>query len=571
MKSYAIASVFAFLLMFLPAALAVAEGPGQEELDQATEAKINATTPNDLTKVIDLLQTAIDEGLDEENEAFAEQLLVSTLLERAEVLSRLIFDQSPPDRRWPQIRQVILTDVERALAIDEDQPQGNFLKGRLLALSGGDREGAIEAFSSVIDAPEDAVESEMRARALIYRANLRSDAEEKLADYDRAVELRPSDPDIVRSRAVFHLRNNRLDEAVEDFRRASELQPDHADTHEALGLALIAQGNLDGALAEFKKAAELAPDDVSPLLNQARVLGGQRKYAESLSMLEKALSIDPESVPVLLFRAQVHVQNQDTEKALKDLDEVLRLRPDRTEALWLKAGILRESDRMDEAVQLLQDGVERAPEDVGLLTQLGVLQLINENYTAAVDAFSKVLQLDSDNVGALRGRSDAYLSIGEHKQAIEDYDRALALAPEDSTVLNNLAWVLCTSPIDELRNGERALELAQRACEVTDYEQAHILSTLAAAYAELGDFEKAREWSTKAVKLEKQQLQEQQGDEAGEEADTEQLEQLQAELESYQQEKPWREMQQKQKSASSEIDQGSPEPLQPAPAATSEF
>jgi tetratricopeptide (TPR) repeat protein len=555
------------LISALIAAPTWAEGPGQEDLDQATQDKINAATPNDLTKVVGLLQSALDKGLDDENEKFAEQLLVSTLLERAELLARLIFEQSPPDERWPQIRQVILTDVERALAIDENQPQGNFLKGRLLALSGGDREGAIEAFGKVIDAPEEAVEPATRAEALVYRANLSGDAEKQLADYDRAVELRPASAEIVRSRGMFHLRNERVEEAIADFRKAIELEPDSADTHEVLGLALIAEENLDEALAEFQKAADLAPDDVSPLINQARVLGGKRQYQEALAALDKALKVDPQSLSVLMFRAQVHIQNEDAERALDDLDEVLRLSPGRSEAVWLKAGILRQEDRLAEAVRVLQEGVESSPDNVGLLTQLGFFQLIDENYNEAIGAFSKVLEIDSENVEALRGRSDSYLSIGEHAPAIEDYERALAIAPDDSTVLNNLAWVLCTSPIDELRNGQRALELAVRACEVTEYAQAHILSTLAAAHAELGDFEKAREWSTKAIEVEKEHLAE---EEDAEQTDPEQLKQLEAELASYQQQKPWRERQEKQKKPADAVS-NVPDPIEPAPAATSEF
>ncbi len=92
-------------------------------------------------------------------------------------------------------------------------------------------------------------------------------------------------------------------------------------------------------------------------------------------------------------------------------------------------------------------------------------------------------------------------------------------------MLNNLAWVLATSPEDELRDGGRAVELAKQACEVTEYKQAHILSTLAAGYAESGDFDHAVDWSQKAVALGADEMKEQ----------------LKKELESYQAKKPWRE------------------------------
>src|SRR5690606_631370 len=89
-----------------------------------------------------------------------------------------------------------------------------------------------------------------------------------------------------------------------------------------------------------------------------------------------------------------------------------------------------------------------------------------------------------------------------------------------------LAWVLATSPYDELRDGKRSIELATEACELTEYKEAHILSTLAAGYAETGDFETAKQRSRKSVEL----------------ADGEIKENVRKELESYEQGKKWREL-----------------------------
>ena len=137
---------------------------------------------------------------------------------------------------------------------------------------------------------------------------------------------------------------------------------------------------------------------------------------------------------------------------------------------------------------------------------------------------------DEENWRAMRARGDALLSIGRHADAVEDYNKALELAPDDDGVLNNLAWVLATSPKDEVRDGKRSIELANKACDVTQYKKPHILSTLAAAYAEMGDFENAIKWSNKAVEL-------------GEEDLKDQIEQLKNELKHYQEGKPFRELQ----------------------------
>jgi tetratricopeptide (TPR) repeat protein len=103
-----------------------------------------------------------------------------------------------------------------------------------------------------------------------------------------------------------------------------------------------------------------------------------------------------------------------------------------------------------------------------------------------------------------------------------------ATAGQQSNLLNNYAWILSTSPEDKARDGARALELGTKACEMTDFSEAHLVSTLAAAYAETGDFDKAVEYAKKAVEL-------------GEKEESEQIDQLRDELKSYEEKKPWRE------------------------------
>jgi tetratricopeptide (TPR) repeat protein len=163
---------------------------------------------------------------------------------------------------------------------------------------------------------------------------------------------------------------------------------------------------------------------------------------------------------------------------------------------------------------------------------MGTFYGSEEEHEKAVEMYTKVLEMEPENKVALRLRGDAYLSLGKHPEAIADLEKAAELMPDDSGTLNNLAWVLCTSPNDDLRDPKRAIELAKQACELTEYKAAHILSTLAAAYADSGDMKSALEWSQKAVETA----------EADEEGDPETLEHLKEELKSYQEGKPWREL-----------------------------
>ena len=66
---------------------------------------------------------------------------------------------------------------------------------------------------------------------------------------------------------------------------------------------------------------------------------------------------------------------------------------------------------------------------------------------------------------------------------------------------NSLAWIFATHQEAQVRNGAEAVRLAERACELTDYKAPPLLDTLAAAYAEAGQFDKAVETAEKAIQL----------------------------------------------------------------------
>jgi tetratricopeptide (TPR) repeat protein len=486
---------FLTLAFFVGAALVatalVAEenaNPGQEKLDKATEVKIAAETAADLNEVITLAREAIAAGLDESNKSFANELLSSTLTQRADLICSELFEQPLRPSRARRLVEMAMTDLQETLAIDANQSLAQYLIGRLHAHL-GEKDKALAAINEAVRLSSE--DNATQAQALLVRANLRDDAAERTADFDKAVELTPHDPEVFRYRGMYHLGENRAEKALADFDAALALDPDDGDTHEARGLAQSVLQKYDDAMESFNKAIEQSPD----------------------------------SATAHTHRARVRAIKGDTPAALKDVEHALELQPGSVQALQLHAALLGSTGKFDKALKDLNLLRTAMPDNAELLLQIATLYQASKQVDKAIDAYGDVLEADPANIGAFRGRADAYLSQGKQAEAVADYDKALESDPKNSGVLNNLAWVLATSPDDKLRNGQRAIELATTACEVTEYKQAHILSTLAASYAETGDFDKAKEWSQKAVDLGADEMKGQ----------------LRKELESYEAKKPWRE------------------------------
>jgi tetratricopeptide (TPR) repeat protein len=518
------------LSVAIVATSAQAADDGQQLLDQATEKRLAAQTPQDLGEVIRLTDEAIKKGLDETNKQFANNLLSGTLLQRANLFAGAIFQQARPDPRWPQMRAAAVKDLERALEIEPKIGDAHYLIARLHALPGGDRDLARKEVEKALElANKDKL---ARARALTLRANLSTDDEKQLADLKEAIELAPGNEEAVRARGLHYLVQGKFEEAVKDFDAAIAIEPEDASTHEAKGVALLMLKNLDEAEAVLNEAIELSPQSALPYLHRGRVRAEKKDFKAAIEDFTKSLELNPDNVGALIYRARAHQLAGDKKQAREDLDTALKSRPGLTAALELRGVLAATSGDIQQATADFEQLLQVAPDNTELLTQLGVLYSAGKRPRAAIEKFTAALEKDKDIFHALRGRADANLSIGEHAKAIEDFEAALkssadAKVKEDSGLFNNFAWVLATSPEDSLRDGKRAIELATKACELTDYKEAHILSTLAAAYAESGQWDDALKWSKKAVEI----------------GDGSVKEQLKQELASYEAKKPWREKQ----------------------------
>lgn len=508
------------------------ESPGQDDLDAAVDAKLSAQSIDDFANVLDLCKRAIKKGLAADQQQFAEDLYTDTLMYRAGRIVQAIYEVETPDPQWPRLRSFAMRDLHEVVDRDPNLGDAQLMIAQLESLPGGNRERARAAAEKAIELlPDDKLQS---AQAHIVLGNTADadDREERASHYDKAVELAPRDKDIRRTRGLFHLLTDEFEKARGDLEAAIETDPEDASLQEALGLSLMMDNKLEAAEEAFDRAIKLEPDSSGALLQRARVRAMRGDRPEAIADLDTAIRIAPdESVPLVL-RARIHQQAGDTERAAADLKRVLEKHPDHPAALELRGLIAAERNDYPAAIRDFRKLVAQKPDDAVLVGQLAMLYLAAKQPRQAIKRFSRSIDLDDKNFASWRGRSDAEISIGDHKAALSDLEMALTLEPKDSGVLNNLAWLLATSPDDGIRDGKRAIELARTACEETTWKQPHIISTLAAGYAEAGDFAEARKYSQQAVE--------------SEDSSPEVKKQLEGELASYGAEKPWRERQEQE-------------------------
>ncbi|MEX0824635.1 MAG: tetratricopeptide repeat protein [Pirellulaceae bacterium] len=542
-KSLWLVLLLGLLTVGLPG-MARAEGEGQADLDEATVARIDATTASDLEEVATLLESALAKGLDDDNASFARKMLGAVSFQHGQAVAQQIMQNR--GRGLAQLRQQAVTLLEKAVKYDPSLGEAHLLMARLSALPGGDQDRAKEAATSAIEHLSG--EKKLLGEAYVLRALLHEENEAKLDDLNKAIEADPNSEGAYQGRALIHMQNGDTEKAVDDLRKLIDLNPTNTAIAVETVRALLQLDRVDEAKKLLTDALREKPTaDLYRL--RAVILQTEGKSEEAEADLAKALSLDPSDFAALLMRAEIFMGKGDMKSAKEDVKKALSIEPGSVQGIFMRSLVASDEGRLADAINDMRLLVSEVPENVGFSMQLANLYQLDERPRKAIEVIDGVLEREPDNWRALRTRGDARLSIAEHAKAIEDYEQALKLTPDDpdgkSGVLNNLAWVLATSPLEEVRDGERALTLAKEAAELTEYKEAHILSTLAAAHAETGNFEEAIKWASEAV-------------EAGKKEENPQLEQLQQELESYRKDEPWRE---KQETEENEVPILSPEEI----------
>jgi protein O-mannosyl-transferase len=191
----------------------------------------------------------------------------------------------------------------------------------------------------------------------------------------------------------------------------------------------------------------------------------------------------------------------EPEEAMAHYRRALELNPRFSQAHNNVAALLMPLGQVDDALRHWATAIEIEPTYADARYNLGSALLQLGRPHDAIPQLQTGLMIDPSNADAQYNLATALMQTGQRAEAIAAFEKARELNPDDVQVLNNLAWLLATSADAKLRNGATAVALAERADQLTAGNDANVVTTLAAAYAEAGRFSDAVAAAKRALAL----------------------------------------------------------------------
>ncbi len=237
--------------------------------------------------------------------------------------------------------------------------------------------------------------------------------------------------------------------------------------HNNLGIVLFEKGQLDDAIAHYRTTLQMQPNFWDADYNLGTALLGKGQVDEAIFYCDKAVTMQPNDPDAQVALANALLQKRRIDDAIVHYQKAVVIRPDYFLARYGLGHALLERGKLDEAIEHSRAALLIQPNNADCHTVLAV----------ALD------------------------EKGQSAEAIKQYEKALEISPQSVSASNNLAWLLATGSNSTLRNGARAIQLARQADQLSGGTNALVLRTLAAAYAEAGQFGKAIESARTAMQL----------------------------------------------------------------------
>jgi len=300
---------------------------------------------------------------------------------------------------------------------------------------------------------------------------------------------------------VAYFNAHRYDEALTNHEEAVRLQPGVAVYHNDLGATLAAMNRQAEALTNYTEAVRLNPYKATFQNNLATALARAGQEDAAIEHYQAAIRDDPKFAEPYSNLGALYVSRRHLDDAVREYTEALQLDPTNA-IIHLNAGLLfARVGRADDAMNQLAEAVRLDPASSKARYEFGHALLLHGKLQPAKEQLTEAVHLNPEDAHAQFYLGLACLESDSVQEGLKHLAEAARLRPDWVDPLNAQAWVLATSPDDKVRDGAESLRVAQRAAELSSHHQPTILETLAAAYAETGQFEQATLTANQALQI----------------------------------------------------------------------
>lgn len=261
-----------------------------------------------------------------------------------------------------------------------------------------------------------------------------------LLGFTTCIQLRPDAPWSYNNRGTVHLQLREYDLAIQDYNAALQLDDQYAEAYQGRGQARLLMGKPD--VADFSKAVELRPKDFGAYLRRAAFYRTQRDFQKAREDYSVAINLQPKDADAYRSRAVVSLLGKKLDESFADWQELVKLQPANPEPHYYLGVIHLGCQQFDLAAAELQTAIKmKADYASAYLARAIVLRWQGKSDDALKDVNLVVDKLVPNRHDYVIERADLYRAMGRNVEAIDDYQRCLALQPKQIDAYLGLAFV----------------------------------------------------------------------------------------------------------------------------------
>lgn len=361
-------------------------------------------------------------------------------------------------------------------------------------------EGNEEASREQREEEVDALKNEARSVA-----TMNNNYTKAIELYTKALAIDPKSTEILMKRAQMHEANGEPDAGAADYSEVIRLDPKNEEAYKQRAFGYRKRGMKEKAAAAYTEWIAFNPK-AALAYEERGFLFHWQDDEKLIADMSQAIALYSQGIGEVhttpyAMRAEAYARRGETEKALADYTMAIGIAPRDADYYSRRADIYFGKGDYEKAFADYDKAAEIDPEDLNKFMDRGYAYYHRGQWDKALEDVDAVMKLEPAWINAVILRGNIYSAEGKYAEAMKEFNDAIAQGDRSTPGYNAAAWLMATCPDEKFRDGAKALEYAEKACEIAKWRADWNIDTLAAVCAESGKWEDAVSYENQAIKV----------------------------------------------------------------------